>query len=538
MDEKESSQLPSPQRLPAEPLAKPKSGADRPVPSERLAPHADEEPVRAAWEALGETKITSLSDSGSDTAEPLPPEPAAGDSTTQLSRGRKKKSVILGDFQLLKKVGQGAMATVYKAHQISFERTVALKLLHKHIAQNPKLVERFYREARAMGQLDHPNIVQGYGVGEIDGYQYFVMEYVSGDSLQNWLARLGKLSVSDAVYIMLTCCRAMEHAHEQGLVHRDLKPDNILITRKGQVKVADLGMVKNADEDITLTQTGHAVGTPWYMPLEQARNAKEVDQRSDIYSLGCTLYCLLTGKPPFTGSSIVEVIQAKERGTFPPARQSNPEVPERLDLIILKMTGKRPEQRYQSCTPVIRDLEGLGLAGTDLSFLKPGRATPQTDPPVSPTQLTPYPVDQEAVTEEIRDEWYLRIRTPNNQYRIRKHTTAEILRLIAADQIPADTKASRQPDAGFRALATIKEFQQVALGWAARSGADRRTSHYQSLYKQMEEKNWEKKDSAPSRPALDATFWHMVKMVALFAGGLAGVLVLLYFLLLLVRAFV
>src|SRR5262249_5151764 len=152
----------------------------------------------------------------------------------------------------------------------------------------------------------------------------------SGMTLQQVLNQWGKISVGDALNVTLACARALSYAHARGLIHRDIKPDNVLITKKNQVKLADLGMVKEQDE-MGLTQTGHAVGTPWYMPLEQARNAKDADGRCDIYALGCMLYCMLTGRPPFMGSNIVEVIQAKERGTFPAAQEINPEVPERLE---------------------------------------------------------------------------------------------------------------------------------------------------------------------------------------------------------------
>ena len=190
------------------------------------------------------------------------------------------------------------------------------------------------------------------------------MEHVDGLSMQKWLARLGRISVADAVTITLRCLEGLHYAHGMELVHRDIKPDNILVTHKGKVKIADLGMVKTHDEDMSLTQTGHAVGTPWYMPLEQARNAKDVDGRSDIYALGCSLYCYVTGRPPFTGKTIVDVIQAKEVGVFPPARKSNPDVPERLDLIIAKMTG------FQTREPL--DLESVCSECSERSLLSRG----------------------------------------------------------------------------------------------------------------------------------------------------------------------
>ena len=270
------------------------------------------------------------------------------------------------------------MGAAFLARQTSYhDRLVALKVLFPHIAGNEKLVTRLRREAEVMFKLDHTNIVRAFGVDEFDGWHYIAMEYVDGKSLQRWISRLGSISVGDAVHVALACARALQYAHEQGMIHRDIKPDNVLISKSGRVKVTDLGMVKKleADEEKGLTMTGHAVGTPWYMPLEQAKNAKNADGRCDIYSLGCMLDRMLTGHPPFTGSTIVEVIQAKEIGTFPPARSSNSEVPERLDLIIAKMAHKLPKYRYQNCAELVTDLESLGLANEKLDFpprKKPG----------------------------------------------------------------------------------------------------------------------------------------------------------------------
>src|SRR5262249_21613680 len=161
------------------------------------------------------------------------------------------------------------------------------------------------------------------------------------------LRRQGKLAVGDALHLVLATAAALQHAHEQNLIHRDVKPDNILLTRKGVVKVADLGLAKARSEDLDLTRTGTGAGTPYYMAPEQARNAKYVDGRSDIYALGCMLYCFLVGKLPFEGDTALALIQAKEVGKFPPVRKSVPEVPERLDLIIDKMLAKNPQHRYQ-----------------------------------------------------------------------------------------------------------------------------------------------------------------------------------------------
>jgi serine/threonine-protein kinase len=382
------------------------------------------------------------------------------------------------------------MGIVYKAYQISAERDVALKVLFPHLIKNTRLLERFYREARVMGRLDHPNIVRGYAVGEEQGWHYFAMEFVDGRSLQKWLTLLGRLSVGDALHITLACADALGYAHGQDLVHRDVKPDNILITRRGQIKVTDLGAVKLLDEDLSLTQTGNGIGTPCYMPLEQARNAKESDGRSDIYALGCMLYCMLTGSPPFNGATLVELIQAKDAGWFPPARRLNSEVPERLDLIIDKMVAKAVRYRYQSCAEVIRDLRGLGLANTTLSFIPTDTsaepATPISRPPAkAPAPAAPAPArPAPPAPAEEGDWWYVCYRTEKGPV-TRKLTTAQVRELIATRGFDPTAVASRTLKDGYRSLACYREFGQSMFGRATKGAADLRTARFRNLYKQI-----------------------------------------------------
>jgi serine/threonine protein kinase len=435
--------------------------------------------------------------------------------------------LTLEDFRLLVKIGEGAMGAVYKGRQLSLDREVAVKVLFKHVARNAKLVERFYREARVTGQLDHPNIVQGFGVGEDKGWHYFAMEYVDGDSLQEWLTRLGNLSVPDALNVTLVCAGALQYAHDAKLVHRDIKPANILITRQGQVKLADLGMVKLRDEDMGLTQTGHGVGTPWYMPLEQARNAKETDCRCDIYALGCMLYCMLTGQPPFTQPTLVEVIQAKEIGTFPPARQTNAEVPERLDLIIAKMVHKHARYRYASCTELIKDLESLGLASKRLGFLAPqtepaarpaaGLST-KVPPPKTPPGVRPAPVPAQ---EEAADVWYVRYRISGGRLVQRKMTTAQVRAMIEAPDFDQEATASRTKE-GFRALATYREFEPAVLGRVSKTGLDQQTTKYRAMYKKIEEEDRQRRRVEDDSATSTATYWGSIFLRVALAAGAVG----------------
>ncbi|MFN7147434.1 MAG: serine/threonine-protein kinase, partial [Myxococcota bacterium] len=282
--------------------------------------------------------------------------------------GPKKVSRV-GDFQLVKKLGQGGMGTVFLAKQVSLDRLVALKTLSKELAKREDFVARFLREARSMARLDHPNVVRVYAAETSQGLNYAAIEYVDGQSMQKWMDALGKLSVGDALCVTITAADALRHAHEQQMIHRDVKPDNILVTKRGVVKVADFGLAKAVDEDVSMTQSGTGLGTPLYMAPEQGRNAKHVDVRTDIYALGCTLYYFLTGRLPFTGKDAVEIILAKEQGKFSSVRKLNPEVPERLDLMIDKMLARDPAHRYATCAELLKDLTSLKLANPSLSFV-------------------------------------------------------------------------------------------------------------------------------------------------------------------------
>ncbi len=390
-----------------------------------------------------------------------------------------------GDFLLLKKIGSGAMATVYKAKELSFDRTVALKILHPHIAENPKLVDRFYREARTAGHLDHPNIVQGYGVGEHDGWHYFNMEYVRGKSLQEWLSRRGRLPVAEAVRITMDCAKALDYAHDHGVIHRDIKPENVLITTQGITKIADLGMVKDLNETLSGTQTGHAVGTPWYMPLEQAKNAKDADNRCDIYALGCMLHCLLTGQPPFTGSNIVEILDAKTRGSYTPARKVRDDVPKRLDQIIAKMVARDPDDRFPNCALVVKYLETLELSADSLSLMATQPSTKL--PTVRPSEPTPLP--NQTVQPDMGNLWFLRVKNSEGRYVVLECDEAKIIKLIKAEKLSPSTKVSRSKNKGFRALATYKEFEAVTLGKATKNNLDQQTSKYRELYQQISDES-------------------------------------------------
>ena len=307
---------------------------------------------------------------------------------------------ILPDFRLVSKLGEGGMGVVYRAHQIGLDQDVALKILPPQLAENREFVQRFYREARMSVKLKHENIVHGIavgfscascgyngppemhpphatGLGQERGLHYFAMEFVEGESLDHSLERIGHLCVGDAVRIAIDVAEALDYAHSRTppVFHRDVKPANIIITPAGEVKLADLGLAKAAEDDAGLTQLGEMAGTVGYMPPEQARNAAMVDGRSDVYALGTTLYVLLTGKKPFTGKTSLEVVEAKERGTFEPARTANQDVPEALDRIIARMLAPAVNKRYRTAGEIAAALRATGLASNHLSFLLEGDAT-------------------------------------------------------------------------------------------------------------------------------------------------------------------
>jgi serine/threonine-protein kinase len=255
--------------------------------------------------------------------------------------------------------------------------------------------------------------------------------------------------------------------------------------------VADLGLAKAKDDDVSLTKTGTGAGTPVYMAPEQARDAKRVDQRSDIYALGCMLYCFLTGEAPFKGETVVELTEAKEKGKFPPARRLNDEVPERLDLILDKMMASKPEQRYHSCAEVLEDLAGLGLDNERLSFLGPGGGPGKSAAPAAGKAVTKALARAAAEPtrqwEEPSGYFYALFKDARGKPITQKMTEAEVLRAIKDGDLTADTQLSRTLRGGYRALATYAEFEPVVRARQTKASADHKGRKYRMLYEKIEE---------------------------------------------------
>jgi len=263
--------------------------------------------------------------------------------------------LIAGRYELEELVGSGGMSSVYRAHDRLLERSVALKILHEQFTRDEGYVERFRREARSVAQLAHPNIVTVIDRGEQDGRQFIVFEYVDGENLKELVDREGPLPVRDAIELTLQVARGLSFAHDQGLVHRDVKPQNVLLDADGRAKVTDFGIAHAVDVD-GMTITGTIMGTSNYIAPEQARG-QPVDEQTDVYSLGCVLYELLAGEVPFDGDSFVAIAMRHVNDPVPSVREVRPDVPPRLDWAIQRAMAKDHDDRFDSMADFAAELE-------------------------------------------------------------------------------------------------------------------------------------------------------------------------------------
>jgi tetratricopeptide (TPR) repeat protein len=268
---------------------------------------------------------------------------------------------VVGGCRLLYKLGGGGMGGVFKAHHIPLDIAVAMKILHAHLAEkDPVFIKRFIREARAAAKLQHPNIVGVMNVGFENGLHYLVMPYVSGGSAALALVKNGRMPLEKGLRVAVEITQALIVAAEHNMLHRDIKPANILFTGKGEATLADLGLAKNyLDQDVAITQTGIACGTPLYFSPEQAKGSPNIDIRSDIYSLGVTLYHLLNGSPPFKGESAYVIFQKHVHEPLPPFDRFEPPVPEVVHDLLKKMTAKNPDERFKTPQELLEALEAL-----------------------------------------------------------------------------------------------------------------------------------------------------------------------------------
>jgi serine/threonine protein kinase len=263
-------------------------------------------------------------------------------------------------YKILGKLGAGAMAIVYKARQLSLNRTVAIKILPKRFSENPEYVERFYKEGQAAGRLNHPNIVQAIDVGEAGGYHYFVMEYVEGKTIADDLAAGKIFSESEALEIIIEVAKALAHAHACNLIHRDVKPKNIMISTSGAVKLADMGLARGTtDIEAAQSEAGKAYGTPYYIAPEQIRGKIDIDGRADIYGLGATFYHMVTNRVPFMAENSADVMRKHLREKLIPPDHINTSLSAGVSEVIEIMMAKRRENRYSNIEELIEDLEAL-----------------------------------------------------------------------------------------------------------------------------------------------------------------------------------
>jgi tRNA A-37 threonylcarbamoyl transferase component Bud32 len=265
-------------------------------------------------------------------------------------------TVLSGRYRLESKLGSGGMSTVYLARDSTLERWVAVKVMHREMSDQPDQIERFRREARAVAQLSHPNVVAVIDAGEDGGHPYIVFEYVDGETLKQRIERVGPLPVDEATAYAIEIGRGLLAAHARRLVHRDVKPQNVLIDSEGRAKVTDFGIARSLESD-GLTQTGRVLGTTDYVSPEQAMG-RGVDARTDIYSLGVLLYEMLTGEVPFTAETVVGVAMKHVNDPIPDVQRRRPEVSSALAAVVERATAKDPKQRYPDMASCLADLEG------------------------------------------------------------------------------------------------------------------------------------------------------------------------------------
>lgn len=302
--------------------------------------------------------MTEQTPDSQTSSEQTAPMSRAGDSASSSLQDR-----MLGEFRLLRRLGKGGMAEVYLAEQPSLKRQVAIKVLRADLLDDKKdhvLIRRFEKEATAAGGLSHANIVQVYLVGEENGIHFIAQEYVQGLNLKEFVKRKGPPDVKTALVIMRQTASALKAAAEAGIVHRDIKPENIMLTKKGEVKVADFGLAQLSRdaEGVDLTQVGMTMGTPLYMSPEQI-NGKKLDARSDLYSFGVTCYTMLSGRPPYEGNSPLSIAVQHLNEEPIPLGELRPDLPGPLVSLIKRMMAKSPEQRVQSADDVLNEIKRI-----------------------------------------------------------------------------------------------------------------------------------------------------------------------------------
>ena len=428
--------------------------------------------ARELRRGLDETQLDPDSDPPDAPRQPIAADPPPKLATTNghpLPEAIMKLPQFAG-FKILRQLGEGGMGAVFLAYDAKAQRQVALKVLSAELAAVQASLDRFRREGTSGQSLNHPNIVRNYDAGqdESTGLHYLVLEFVDGPSAHELLERFGRLKVADAVHIVHDVASALQHAHNNAIIHRDIKPANILLTSAGVAKLSDLGLAKRTDEASHLTHARQGVGTPYYMPYEQAMNGKVADVRSDLFALGATLYHLLTGEVPFPGDTPVDVMEKKDVGIYLPARALNPEVPESLERVLGRLLARRPEHRYLSASDLVIDLERSQLAVAVPSFvdldlaLRDPLVREQLSATAQPTAVDlNAPVPATAKVPEEAGFWYLRFKHKKKQVKIIKLSQAQVLQRLREGKLTARVAASHTPHGEYRPLGSYPEFQGV-----------------------------------------------------------------------------
>lgn len=308
----------------------------------------------------------------------------------------KPGAVVLKEYLIRKRIGTGGMGVVLGAVHRRMNRMVAIKVLSRERMRKPHVVDRFYREVQSLAKLQHPNVVTALDAGEYRGAHYLVMEMVAGKDLEKLVDQQGPLPIHLVVDFILQSARGLRHAHSQGLIHRDVKPSNLLLNQAGTIKIVDFGLAMLATEKIAadrITQTGEILGTADFLSPEQATDPKKADARSDVYSLGCTMYQLLTGSPVFPANNLLDKVLAHVRQKAPSLRSLRPDVSASLDAIFQKMIAKQPKHRQQSMCDVISDLENLRSQAIQEPVSSP-------DNPVQPETIS-MSRDQETIVSRV-----------------------------------------------------------------------------------------------------------------------------------------
>jgi serine/threonine protein kinase len=294
------------------------------------------------------------------------------------------KTLILGNYVVLDQLGRGGMGQIFKALHRRMDRMVALKTLPTTLTENQEAVTRFHREVKAAAKLSHPNIVTAHDSDEAKGIHYLVMEYVEGSDLARIVKLGGPLPVAQAVDYILQAARGLQYAHEQGIVHRDIKPSNLLLDKRGTVKILDMGLARvsglvDEDERDRLTASGQVMGTLDYMAPEQALDTHNADARADIYSLGCTLYRLVTGEAMYESDSLAKILIAHQMSPIPSLCKARGDVSQQLDTVFQKMVAKRADDRQQTMAEVIADLEASVALSSALEDTQAGNTDDSID---------------------------------------------------------------------------------------------------------------------------------------------------------------